>query len=188
MDYSNIAIRIREKLHDEKSKEIFDARYKYMLDGDDYQFFITIKEEKYISKEFDEFMRISGENRDILIYGAGKDGMRTCVILRLCGYKPVMFSDSNSNLYGSEIMGLPIISLDQLVEQKDNYVVVIASAKFVAEIYQKLLFRGIERNYLFYPMHKILTAKPLGGGGVSILTFFQQMRMKCLSTAVHTMR
>jgi len=35
----------------------------------------------------------------------------------------------------------------------------------VSDIYQKLLFRGIERNYLFYPLHRVLTAKPRGGGG-----------------------
>jgi len=103
MDCTDI-VRVREKLQDEKSKKIFDARFKYMIDGDAFQFFNTVKEEKYISKEFDKFMQNLGEEREILIYGAGKDGIRTCEILRLCGYKPMLFSDSNSKLYGSEIM------------------------------------------------------------------------------------
>lgn len=160
MNYASKIIGIREKLQDQKSKEIFDARLQFALDRDPFRFFDAVKEENYFSEEFDEFMEFSkGEGvRNILIYGAGREGMLTCEILRLCGYEPVAFSDSNVNLYNYEIMGLPVISLDQLVEEKDKYVVVIASEKFVSDIYRKLL-RRLERNYLFYPMRRIFTAK-----------------------------
>ena len=41
MDCTDI-VRVREKLQDEKSKKIFDARFKYMIDGDAFQFFNTV--------------------------------------------------------------------------------------------------------------------------------------------------
>lgn len=169
MSYASKIVEIRGKLQDEKSEEIFDARLQFMLDRDPFHFFDSVKEKKYISKEFEDFMKFSGGGREILIYGAGRWGMQTCEILRLCGYEPVAFSDSNVNLYNREIMGLSVISLDQLFVEKDKYVVVIASERYVSDIYRKLLRRGIERNYLFYPMRRIFTAR----SGWQYFDFFQ---------------
>lgn len=54
----------------------------------------------------------------LLLFGTGELGRKTANILIKHGCKPVAFIDNNVKLHGSEILGIPIFSLD---EAKDLY-------------------------------------------------------------------
>lgn len=156
-DFLNRVRKISEKINDEESKNIFNARLQLLIDGDWYRFFDSLQKSEYRVPEFDEFYK-DFMWKKIIIYGAGKEGIYTKKLLQMCGYNIEAFCDSDKNKWYKQIEGVTVIPSQELCEMRD-YVIIIASRNFVPEIYQKLLFMGINRNNIFYPMNRFVMGR-----------------------------
>lgn len=66
------------------------------------------------------------------------------------------FGDNNTFLWNTFQEGLPIYSVDTIKEKYIDAVIVIASKKYVSDIYSQLLVQGLNRKNIFYPRYKQL--------------------------------
>jgi hypothetical protein len=62
------------------------------------------------------FEKLAG-GRKLVLFGAGGLGKRTLAGLRKIGIEPVAFCDNNSTLCGTEIAGVPVLSLPVAAEK-----------------------------------------------------------------------
>jgi FkbM family methyltransferase len=138
---------IYDALIDEESKDWFDARVEYMINRnlDDFLHTVFFLSRKYQKKwrhiGMERFVK-DKEYQGIIVYGCGHDGKLTKEILDLCGYPPSFWCDSNSELVGSRINGLEVISTEELVEEYKDYLVVIGSEKYMIYIKERLCSFG----------------------------------------------
>jgi FkbM family methyltransferase len=151
-------LNIYNKLTDDKSRQIFDARMQFMFDKDPYKYFDTVKEDKYYACEFETFYQ-KYKNRKIVLYGAGQEGRHTYKVLKLCGYNVDYFCDSNFKLWGTKIGDVFVLPLQDLVSRSSDYVIVISTSAWCSDIYEKLLACGIDREYLFYLKRRFIMGK-----------------------------
>src|ERR1700756_225324 len=63
---------------------------------------------------FDDLARPLGER--LVLFGAGPLGKAVLAGLRKAGVEPLAFADNNRNLWGQQVMGLPVISPTQAAE------------------------------------------------------------------------
>ena len=85
--------KIKSGLVDNESKDIFDARIQYMLNGDRDTFVESV--EPYLSNIVSWELNAALKNRDgIIIYGSGYYGIYDKKVVELCGYKVDYFCDS----------------------------------------------------------------------------------------------
>ncbi len=61
----------------------------------------------------------------LLLFGAGELGRKTADTLTKHVRKPIAFIDNNQSLYGSEIGGIPIISLDEAIKKYSEALIVV---------------------------------------------------------------
>ncbi|HHV10480.1 MAG TPA: FkbM family methyltransferase [Clostridiales bacterium] len=151
---------IVEKLGDEESKCIFNARIQYAIKRDETEFLNDIFSlyKEYRINEFESFISNlkNGDKKNIVIFGAGYDGKKTWEILKRSKYRDrvIAFADNNIGLIGKQVDSLNVLSPDDLLNKE--YIVLIATAKYVNQIYEQLLRYDIPRESIFYPrMRKI---------------------------------
>lgn len=145
--------KIREAMLDEESKVLFDAKVDYMIRQDSEKFYNVIDtlEKKWYCRELDKMIEKNGID-NIIIFGCGHDGKRTKRILEKCGYVPMYYCDSDNLKVGMFVDGLEVISVNSLVEEYGNSLVILGSAKYAEEMYDFLLQKK-------YPTDKILYSK-----------------------------
>ncbi len=68
--------------------------------------------------------------KKLVLFGAGPLGKRVLAGLRKTGLEPLAFADNNRNLWGTQVMGTPVLSPTQAAEQYAK------TACFVVTIYQ----------------------------------------------------
>ena len=106
--------KIKSGLVDNESKDIFDARIQYMLNGDRDTFVESV--EPYLSNIVSWELNAALKNRDgIIIYGSGYYGIYDKKVVELCGYKVDYFCDSYE--YGHKVDGIEVISPQEVVEK-----------------------------------------------------------------------
>lgn len=146
---------IKEKLIDDESKAIFDAKIDYMVTGN---------EESFV-KEIWPFLNnmccpdLSSHamtGRNIVIFGSGHDGILTKKVLELCGYCITCFCDSDRDKEGKAIEGLMVISPEQLAERYKDCLVVLGSRVYLEEMYQQLVQMNFPTENIVLPEHRIL--------------------------------
>ena len=69
--------------------------------------------------------KLSEGNGSLLLFGTGELGRKTANILTRHGCKPLAFVDNNANLHGNEILGIPVISINEIKERYSASLVVV---------------------------------------------------------------
>lgn len=154
--------KIYAALQDEESKMLFDARVEYMIGRD---------EDKYIEKIFElknffpkiwqcpEIESVLKDNQKIIIYGCGHDGKRIKKALEMCGYSVWCWCDSSRELRETQIEGKVVIAPEELLPKYKDYLLIVGSKKYEAEIRRRLCDIGFPAQniftFAFYPCFSI---------------------------------
>lgn len=132
---------IYRALADEESKEWFDARIKYMVDGNSDDFICNIEKirSRYQLKwENWEIERALSDKQNIVIYGCGHDGRIAKRNLEMAGYDILCWCDSNTELQNQFVDGKKVISPEELSEKYNDCLVIIGSSKYETGIRTRL--------------------------------------------------
>lgn len=151
---------IRNKLHDDISKKIFDARVRYLIYRDEMDFYETINEMFEYSIEripqISTAIKIFPEAKNLIVYGAGHNGIITMNMLKKANVSQnLTFCDSDKRKVGKKISGIRVISFDELVEKKKDSLVVISARNACMDIYNMLLFNGFPYQQIVIPMDNL---------------------------------
>lgn len=163
-------LRAERLFEDEESKEIFSVRLDYLMGKNNFLYIDDVPKDNYVCMEFQEYYK-KFEGDRIIVYGAGDCGVFNAKALNLCGYRVEAFCDSDERRWGTEINHIPVITLTELDECKENAVVVVSSTNYahIGQIYTRLLERRIPRERIFCPTYRVL----LGVRGWQYFDFFQ---------------
>lgn len=146
--------RVYSNLCDEESKELFDAKFNYILNRDDKKFleWVLQQNKDFFCPELDDY-EIDNPNCEYILFGAGDLGKKTKMIMEKCNKKIVAWSDNNRNLWSEGGEGLPVVSPGRLKElYPDKAIIISATSKSDAlSIYQQLLKMGFPRNKIVIP-------------------------------------
>lgn len=159
--------RFVDKLKDEESERLFDARFSYFVDRDKDSFYrrldevFSIREQEFNCGWLDRYYERYPENREtgIIVFGAGEMGKLTCRSLLFKKKKVDCICDNNDKLSGLNFNGIPILSFSQVCENfKDHIVFVAVSPNYQIEIYHQLLSAGFRESDIVMSNY--------GGGGL----------------------
>lgn len=145
---------IRDRLMDEESKVIFDAKIDYMITRDDDAFVKAIW--PFLKEMYCEDLISYSMGRAIVIFGSGHDGIRTKNVLELCGYHVECFCDNDKNKIGKTIEGLQVISLDKLVKDHYDCLVVLGSRVYLEEMHKQLVRMKFPLENIISPRLRIV--------------------------------
>lgn len=96
------------------------------------------------------------ENREIVVFAAGADGIKAYQFLRDAQLKIKCIVDNSKSKQGKEIDGIPIHSPSVLYKDKGNILVLIASSKNVQDIEKELIDKGLKQNKDYYIFNKLI--------------------------------
>lgn len=143
--------KIKEKLQDEQSELLFDARLHYSITKDKWQLYeaVSLLEKEWYCPLLEDFLKQSGGN-GIVIWGCGYDGREAKRALDVCGFHLDYFCDSNDKIIGTKIDGVPVISVDEMLEKCRDYSVIIGSSKYKDEMYEVLTRQEFPSDHILY--------------------------------------
>lgn len=152
--------RVRSSMLDEKSRILFDAKIDYMITRNVQQFYDVIDtlEDTWYCQELNEVLE-KVDVKGIIIFGSGYGGKRTRKILEQCNYVTSYFCDSDSDKIGGNVEGLDVISVDELTEKYNDYLIVLGSEKYAEEMYDSLLERKFPIEKILYPKYGLIVAQ-----------------------------
>jgi len=112
---------------------------------------------KYDLDVFSTFIKDNAEllaKKKIVVFGSGIRGTQFARILKNSGYTDISFTDNNERKVGGYINEFPIISVDLLVEMRDDIVIII-SAQGAVSIKKQLDELGFceDLNYFYIENH-----------------------------------
>lgn len=144
-------IEIYKRLSDEESKKIFEARIAYMLDNNKDNYIKAISDiyRDWTILEIEEELK---SNQEIILFGCGHDGRQACTLLMWGGYKISYYCDNYR--YGKVIDGRQVLSVDEVVKEHGNALVIIASSKYGEEMYIQLVKNGFYYQNILLPKYK----------------------------------
>ena len=150
--------KIYNNLEDTQSKDIFEFRRLYS-DTFDLKYINQIVEKYfpeagliYSQPGADRLCELAGnmaaQNKDIIIYGAGKIGQVIHEMLRNAGIEVKYFSDINPDLQRTGVHGLKVISPQTLVSQHNRNAVIILAvwAQFHKSLIELFTTHGISNH------------------------------------------
>ena len=166
---------VYSQLEDDESRFIFEKRNQFYLTND-YRYIGEIVD-KYVP-EFSDckwspeilrklFLTIKEKGMNVIIFGAGYHGRRLLQLSYGGGVKVDYFCDSSSEKWNTKVDGVPVIALDELIEQKliNNHVIIISPMlrNVYEEIFDLLIEHGIPEcniyKYADYYFIKALSEK-----------------------------
>lgn len=151
---------IRDRLIDDTSRTIFDARIKYLIYRNDVEFFEIINK----MNEYDiENIPQIGQSlksfpfvKNLVIYGAGHNGIIIMNMLKKTSANlNLFFCDSNNQKVGEMVSGVKVISFETLLGMKSDSIVVISAKNACMDIYNRLLFSGFPYHQVVIPMDNL---------------------------------
>jgi FkbM family methyltransferase len=150
--------KLYNNLYDEESRIVFKGRYISSVEQDKTKIFeyIRLLNKKYIIPELDDFLKsnLLDSNR-IIVYGSGFDLDYTLWLLETCEIQAkFLINISEENM--QKKYAIPTISLQELVINYRDYVVLIASEYNAFNIYKDLLYCKFPRNRILCPRRGIL--------------------------------
>jgi FkbM family methyltransferase len=147
---------IYNHLCDEQSKQVFDTRFEYLINGDSEIFLdLLIKEGSIRCPELDEYEQNRGKH-DYILFGAGVEGRRTKKILENTGRNIKGWSDNNRTIWDKEVEGLQVIPPENLLKEHDNNVVIITARYHIAQVYGNLVTLGFPRENILVPQYNFI--------------------------------
>lgn len=149
---------IYERLQDEESKKLFEARITYMLTEnqdfymeDMHNIYDDWKTSVELEARLDEV-----HPQGIIIFGCGYGGRGTKRILSFWGYQTDYFCDTYKA--GQVIDNVEVLSVDAVVNDYREYLVITSSFQYGEEMYQSLIQKGFPQKNIFMPQSYILMA------------------------------
>jgi FkbM family methyltransferase len=161
-------------LRDDLSREIFNNKLQFFLTNDREFLYRAVRATEkprnarrktledliYTATVLDfvvpEWMAYPGEalnlsTKKFVVYGAGDYGVRIPPLLRFLRLEPQCFCDSNSEKWGTELDGLPVISPEELLEKHKQEQLYISPTLYCNEIYEDLQRRGFPMENVYVP-------------------------------------
>lgn len=142
-DFMNKVRNIRGHLQDKESKFIFDNRLLFGLTGD-YKYIeniiSTLPQKIELDKAVDKCKQLIDQ---LVIYGAGNDLLILSALYPDFKFRYLCDKDEQKQKNGWN--GIPVMSPEKLIEQKDMYVAVNTSA-YEKEIVEYLLDNGFAKE------------------------------------------
>lgn len=142
---------IRDRLMDEESLKLFEARVEFAItrnwENVEKLFFDTSKQ--WCCNELEKFLKKFPEKKDIVLFGAGKEGKRTKQYLEICGYRPKCFCDNK--IVKDHVEGIPVISVNNYINNYKNSIIIICSSIYRNEMYRQLIENKCSEERIFLP-------------------------------------
>lgn len=140
---------IYDRLQDEESRRVFEARLALLIERnrDKVKFWKEIKDGKKWERRYNN-------DKEYIIFGAGKMGKHVCELLNIAGNQVLFFVDNDENKVGNSIDNIPIRSVNELLKYPEVKVI-ISCCSFEKEIKEQLSVLGIkneivrEDNYIW---------------------------------------
>lgn len=142
---------IYNRLGDEESKKVFDARFEFIINGDNERFLdLCINEGDVYCTELDKFEQNRGK-QDYILFGCGKEGRKAKKIIEKTGRQVIAWSDNNRKIWNDEIDGIKVLPPGHLLDGYENNVIIITAPKYMANIYMQLVVLGVCRENILIP-------------------------------------
>lgn len=129
-----------ELLQDEESKILFEMRMELLMQQSKWSDFITkllSMNKEWRLSDYDDFREVY-DQKPIIIFGVGTDGKVSQHILKQMGIDVWGFCDNDSNKWGSEYDGKPVISPKEVIWEHRDKFIVLASRKHKNSFYNQL--------------------------------------------------
>lgn len=78
----------------------------------------------------------------ICIWGAGANGMRMQIFLRLQKINVAYYGDNNKQKYGTRVLGVPCLPVEELENHKSNIIIIVCVQGYWDEIKSQLQEKG----------------------------------------------
>lgn len=149
--------RLRNALLDEESQKIFDARIDYLCtrNEEDYLNVIHSIPQKWRCQELNR--KIKGKT-EIIIFGCGRDGLRQKRVLDLCNVELTYWCDNNPKVIGTTVNGKTVLSLDEVIQNHKESLIIIGSRRYANEMYEDLKKRNVSDDNILKAEYGILVA------------------------------
>lgn len=137
---------IYEHLQDAESRALFEARITYLLNKneDDYEQTIrSLYHDWHSQKELED--KLSMNPKGIIIFGAGPCGKILKQRLRFFvgeRYGKILFCDTYKA--GEMVDGKRVLSVDEVVKEYRDYLVIVGTDHYSEEVYQQLIEKGFD--------------------------------------------
>ncbi len=135
---------IYSRLQDEESTHIFMNRLLYNI-TDDYLYIKNIVDCLPESKVVRDIISQHDEQPKVL-FGAGTWGRRFQYVFSDIDWKCYV----DNKLFGQEINGLPVLSLDEMLSRYSNAFIIVSTRFFHDEIEHQLREQGVAENNIVY--------------------------------------
>lgn len=150
---------IYDRLLDEESRKVFDARIDYLLTNDEDAFLNRIYHTDDVWKcRHVENALNKNESDSIIIYGCGRYGKRSKKVLELCGYKVSCFVDSDRQKWGTEVDGIRVISVNEMIKYPNSIIIVVGLPVYQNQMLKTLVEKGIQTERIVIPIGGYLYA------------------------------
>ncbi|WMC93866.1 glycosyltransferase family 2 protein [Kineothrix sp. MB12-C1] len=118
-DKWELVFKVNEILN--KGMDLFGEKVpiEYLMNKEEYMLYL-----KRLYREREECDTLLQKNKEIVIYGAGLVGKKTCQYLKNKGIIPRYFVVSNKSQNVDNIEGIPIISIQELEHKEDMLIVI----------------------------------------------------------------
>jgi len=90
--------------------------------------------------------KINAGPKKLVLFGAGKDGLRALLTLKDYNIEPYAFCDNSTKVIGTEIQGIKVISFEQLkaLSLEGDVYVLITTSRFYSEVKKQLSLIPVE--------------------------------------------
>lgn len=151
---------VYDRLFDDESKYWYNAWIEFAVYRNRFDFYKKIYATNpcFSGGDIDTLSRGYYENRSLILYGTGKIGRHDHYILMhsKLADRLVAFADTSETL--NSLFGLPVLSPVELCNNYRDYVVVVASIDYGAEIYRQLARMGFPQQNIYYPPYQRMMA------------------------------
>lgn len=158
-------------LQDDESRTLFEARFTYLMNQDTNDYMKTIRrmyKDWDSQKELND--KIAKKPKGIIIFGAGPCGriLKQRLPFFLGGmYEPILFCDTYKA--GEIADGRKILSVDEVVKEYGDWLVIIGTDHYGEEVYQQLVEKGFDEKNILPAKYSL----PIGMRGSQYFDVFQ---------------
>lgn len=90
-------------------------------------------------------------NKNVVIFGTGVRGNQVLAILYKNNVTNILFSDNDRDLWGKEVNEIKVIPPQEVVDMREDYLVIVANKYHSQEIKEQLMGMGVvDRDILIY--------------------------------------
>ena len=155
MNYSIKVDNIVKNLADEESRDWFEARLKYIITRNPFEFYPCIYQycQSFYGGDIAALSKTDYVRKKFIIFGTGKNCYHMYEILKRSSLKDnlIAFCDRDVHNDGKVIDGLPVISIFDLDEKQKEAVFIVSSTDNGKEDYHLLSRIGIPQSNIYYP-------------------------------------